>query len=87
MTDERLKDLAHEIEDSLRSPAVPERDRALLEDVHAELKTALSSLPQSVQTGSLRSKLRVAIERLEGEHPHLTSLLSKALDALSDIGV
>ena len=87
MPDEHLKNLAHEIEDSLRSPAVPERDRALLEDVHAELKTALSSPPQSVGTASLRNKLSVAVERLEGEHPRLTSLLSKTLDALSDIGV
>lgn len=87
MTDKHLKDLAAEIETSLQSGAVTEGDRAVLEQVHSEVQAALSTPAPRTAPVSLRDKLNDAIERLEGEHPRLTSLLSKSLDALSDLGI
>ena len=79
MNDKHLKDLAHEIESSLQSKDVSERDRGVLKDLQTALATPAP--------GGLRDRLSHAVERLEGEHPRLTQLLSKALDALSDVGI
>ena len=88
MTDKHLKDLATEIETSLQNDAVTEADRAVLEQVHPELQAVLARpAPLASRPAGLRDKLSHAIERLEGEHPRLTSLLSKSLDVLSDVGI
>jgi hypothetical protein len=88
MTDKHLKELASEIKTSLQSNAVTERDRAVLEQVHSELQTVLAApAPLASSPVGLRDKLTRAIEHLEGEHPRLTSLLSKSLDLLSDVGI
>jgi HPt (histidine-containing phosphotransfer) domain-containing protein len=88
MTDKHLKELATEIETSLQSGAVTDQDRAVLKQVQSELQTVLGA-PASLASppSGLRDKLTQVIERLEGEHPRLTSLLSKSLDALSDVGI
>jgi hypothetical protein len=87
MTDKHLKELAGEIGVSLQSPAVNERDRAVLEQVHTELQAVLAEPAPAKPPLGLRDKLKQAIEQLEGEHPRLTSLLSTSLDALSDVGI
>jgi hypothetical protein len=88
MTDKHLKELASEIETSLQNGAVTEEDHAVLKQVHSELQVVLSApAPLASPPSGLRDKLTQAIERLEGEHPRLTSLLSKSLDALSDVGI
>lgn len=88
MTEKHLKDLANEIESSLQSDDVSEQDRSVLTQVQSELQAALAApTPQVSATGGLRDRLSHAIERLEGEHPRLTDLLSNALDALSDVGI
>ena len=87
MTDKHLKDLAAELQTSLKNGAVSEADRTVLEQVHTEVQAALSDPAPRPAPVSLREKLQDAIERLEGEHPHITSLLSKSLDALSDLGI
>lgn len=84
MTQKHLKDLANEIESSLQQGSVSERDRSVLEQVHSEIQAALAA---PAQPENLRDRLNHAVERLEGEHPRLTSLLSKALDVLSDVGI
>ena len=85
MPHKHLEDLANQIERSLQSDHVSERDRSVLEQVHSELQTTLAR-PAS-PPASLRDRLSHAVDRLEGEHPRLTELLSKALDALSDVGI
>ena len=88
MTDKHLKELASEIGASLQDDSVSARDRAVLEQVHTELQAVLSEpAPPAKPPLSLRDKLTHAIEQLEGEHPRLTSLLSKSLDVLSDVGI
>ena len=88
MTEKHLEELADEIKASLRTGAVVEKDRALLEQVHSELKSVLSTTPEGAKPQqSLREKLAHAIEQLESDHPRLTSLLSKSLDLLSDVGI
>lgn len=88
MTEKHLKDLASEISASLQDGAVAEKDRVVLEQVHSELQAVLSTpVPVAEQPHGLRDKLRRAIEQLEGDHPRLTSLLSKSLDLLSDVGI
>jgi len=88
MTDKHLEELASEINASLRTGAVAEKDRAVLEDVHSELQAVLSApAPVAEPPRSLLDKLTQAIEQLESDHPRLTSLLSKSLDLLSDVGI
>ena len=88
MPQKHLEDLANQIESSLQSASVSERDRSVLEQVQTELQTALAT-PSQLKSApaSLRDRLGHAVDRLEGEHPRLTELLSKALDALSDVGI
>jgi hypothetical protein len=88
MSDKHLEELAGEIGSSLQGGAVTERDRAVLEPLHTELQAALAApTPQAKPPLGLRDKLKHAVEQLEGEHPRLTSLLSKSLDLLSDVGI
>jgi hypothetical protein len=88
MTDKHLEQLAEEIETSLQSGAVTEQDRTVLKQVHSELQAALAvPVPLASPPAGLRDQLSRAIEQLEGEHPRLTSLLSKSLDLLSDVGI
>jgi hypothetical protein len=84
MTQHHLKELIAEIETSLRSHDITPQDRAMLEQVHADLSATLS---EKQRAPGLRDSLNAAIERLENEHPQLTTLLAKALDALSDMGL
>ena len=88
-TDKHLEELAHEIKASLQGGAVAEKDRALLEQVHGELQSALgaSAKVAAPQHHGLRDKLAQAIEELESDHPRLTSLLSTSLDLLSDVAI
>lgn len=88
MPHKHLEDLADQIESSLQSDDVSERDRGVLEQVQSELQTALAAPTRLANSpASLRDRLGQAVDRLEGEHPRLTELLSKALDALSDVGI
>jgi hypothetical protein len=84
MTQRHLKELIAEIEASLQSDAITPPDRAMLEQVHADLT---ASLIADQPAPGLRNTLNAAIERLENEHPQLTTLLAKALDVLSDVGL
>jgi len=62
--------------------------RVLLKRVHSELQAALVvPAPLASPPVGLRDQLSRAIEQLEGEHPRLTSLLSKSLDLLSEVGI
>lgn len=79
-----LKELIAEIETSLRSSAVAPEERVMLEQVHADLTATLSA---DKPAPGLRNKLNAAIERLEDEHPQLTTTLGKVLDLLSDVGL
>jgi hypothetical protein len=88
MTHKRLEDLSNEIESSLQSDDVSESDRSVLKQVQSELQSVLAAqAPLARPPLGLRDRLTHALERLEGEHPRLSDLLSKTLDALSDIGI
>jgi uncharacterized protein (UPF0147 family) len=84
MTDKHLEELANEVRASLRDGAVAEKNRATLEQVHSELQAVLGA---AEPPRDLRNKLEHAIEQLESDHPRLTSLLSRSLDLLSEIGI
>lgn len=76
-----------ELDATLRSGrALSADDRALLERAHAELAAALAAQP-AAPTPGLRQSVGDALQRLQVEHPRLSSLLSATLDALSDVGV
>ena len=88
MTDKHLEELADEIKASLRDGAVAEHNRTALEQVHSELQAVLGgAAPVAEPPLDLRNKLKRAIEQLESDHPRLTSLLSKSLDMLSEVGI
>jgi hypothetical protein len=78
-----LKDTLAEVETALRGK-LTDADRATLEQTRSELHAALG---EGGKSSALGGGLRSALEKLEGEHPKLTAVLSKALDALSDLGV
>ena len=86
MDPKALEELIAEIDSSLEGN-LSSADRARLEQVRADLATALAAELEEHHAPSLRARLRSALEQLEGEHPQLTSLLGKTLDALSDVGV
>jgi hypothetical protein len=87
MADRTLRDLMTELDATLRSGReLSAEDRALLERAQAELAVALAAKPVTATPG-LRSSVGDALQRLQIEHPRLSSLLSATLDALSDVGV
>jgi hypothetical protein len=87
MADRTLRELMTELDATLRSGReLSAEDRALLERAHAELAAALAAKPVAATAG-LRTSVGDALQRLQIEHPRLSSLLSATLDALSDVGV
>jgi hypothetical protein len=87
MADQKLRELMNELDATLRSGRpISAEDRALLERAHAEVEVALAAKP-AAPTPRLRQSVGDALQRLQIEHPRLSSLLSSALDALSDVGV
>jgi len=92
-----LQELLSELEATLNSGSVSQQDRILLERVQADLTAAHKTQPATAQTTqtaqttaiphTLPDNLREAIDRLQVEHPKLSSVLSNALNALSDLGV
>lgn len=89
MTERPLRELLSELEQTLRSgtPITPE-DRALLSRVRADCEAALAPQPSAAGAPpTLRGNIRDALDRMQAEHPKLSSLLSRTLDTLSDLGV
>ena len=87
MTDKSIHELLTELEASLRSgQAISEQDRELLGQVHADVSAAVQAEPGQGDP-AVKSGLQAAIDQLSAKHPHLSSLLSRTLDALSDLGV
>jgi hypothetical protein len=88
MPAQSIHELLAELESTLRSGRnLSEAERARLMQVHADLKAAVSEYPSTVPPHPLGERVRDAIDRLQAEHPRLSSLLTAALDALSDLGV
>jgi hypothetical protein len=97
MPDRTLEQLLVEVDAALASDHLSDADRTLLERVRQDLAAAkhapatppVAAAQPSARAGSsqLRETLSSAIERLETQHPRLTSLLGKTLDALSDVGL
>lgn len=99
MPDKALERLLVEVNSALDDGSISQADRSLLERVREDLEAAnrAASAPVAVpapparaggrSASQLRETLSAAVERLEMQHPELTSLLGKTLDALSDLGV
>jgi Domain of unknown function (DUF4404) len=87
MATKHLSDLLPEIEAALRGDAISDHDRALLERLRGDLQANSSQNPGVQPAPALRSSLGQAIKHFEVKHPQLTGALSRALDALSDLGV
>jgi hypothetical protein len=85
MSDRSLRDTLVELETALRDRALDPQERARLQGLHAQLESALRQ-PKAAP-GSLRGELDAALARAEGDHPQLTSVLSRLLDTLSEIGL
>lgn len=86
MSDKTLRDLLTELKAQLQNDAITKAERAELQQLHSNLEAALREPAKSAKPG-LQSDVQSAVERLEGNHPKLTSLLARVLDALSDVGV
>jgi hypothetical protein len=82
-----LHELLSELEVNLRSgEPISDRDRELLDKLHADLSSAVKAHPAQ-PPAHLKPTVRDAIDQLSVKHPRLSSLLSATLDALSDLGV
>ena len=87
MSDKSIHELLTELEASLRGgQAISEQDRELLGKVHAEVSAAVRAKPGH-SVPSVKPGVQTAIDQLSAKYPHLSSLLSRTLDALSDLGV
>ena len=86
MSDKTLRDLLAELKAQLQNDTIAKSDRAELQQLHSNIEAALRESAKSAKPG-LQSEVQRAVERLERDHPKLTSLLSRVLDALSDVGV
>ena len=86
MPDKTIHELLVELEASLRGgDAINDEDRALVRDLHADLNAAVAK--PAAAPANLRPNLSAAVDSLSARHPRLSSLLSRALDALSDVGL
>jgi hypothetical protein len=86
-----LHELLSELAAALRTGSISDADRAQLQQLHTELSGVLAEAQKPgskpAPAPELRTDVRGAIERLEEEHPRLTSVLSRVLDTLSELGV
>jgi hypothetical protein len=82
--DEILAELheALEASDGTLDPALCSELRAAASEIEAALGDGPATL-----SGSLRERLRVAVEQFEESHPRLTSIVGRIADALSDLGI
>jgi hypothetical protein len=88
MPPQTIHELLAELESSLRSGAnLSDAERARLTQVHADLKAAVSVHPSAPPPHPLSERVREAVERLQVDHPRLSSLLTATLEALSDLGL
>ena len=85
MSERSLRDTLAELEAALKDRALDPQERTRLQGLHAQLQAALSQ-PKAAP-GSLRRELDDALARAQGDHPQLTSVLSRLLDTLSEIGL
>jgi hypothetical protein len=82
-----LQELLLELDETLRSGGtIKDEDRELLEQLHVDLTAVLGPEP-TPEPHTLRDHISDAIDRVQAEHPRLSSLLSATLDALSDLGL
>ena len=87
MSSKSLQTLVHEIEETLRAGGpIKQDDRDLLMQLKRDLNAVLDAQPMT-GTSPLRDRLSDAVNRLQADHPRLSSLLSATFDALSDLGV
>lgn len=84
MSQRSLRDTLAELEAALQDRTLDPQERTRLQSLHAQLEAAAS---QKSAPGSLRGELDAALARAEGDHPQLTSVLSRLLDTLSEIGL
>jgi hypothetical protein len=87
MPDKPLKEVLVELDSALRTANIQADDRKLIESVHQDVSLALTQQPSAAVPAHLPDSLRRAIERVQVEHPRLSSALTNALNALSEIGL
>jgi hypothetical protein len=87
MPDKPVKELLDELDSALRTANIPADDRQLIERVHEDLARTFVQQPSAAVPSHLPDALRRAIERVQVEHPRLSSALTNALNALSEIGL
>ena len=81
-----LKELRSELE---RTPSLQERDRKHLEELVEETEKALLSSGEALgpPQHSTIDRLTDTTQRIEVSHPQLTAILSRVIDALSNMGI
>lgn len=82
-----LRESLAELNTTLQQGNIDSAERARLLQLHAELSAQLDKSSDAGASHGLRAELSTALERAERSHPHITSALSRVLDALSDLGV
>ena len=85
--DRRLHEALNEVHELLESTAdLQEEDRAELRSAIREIQVALDKDPES-DSGSVRDRLKAAVERFEESHPRLTEMVGRIADSLAELGI
>jgi hypothetical protein len=88
MEKQQLRDQLAALHGALgEADAVDPEARALLQQVMADIRSALERSEPSGRSESLTDRLRVAVERFEGTHPALTEAAGRVIDTLSNLGI
>jgi len=88
MEKQQLHDQLAALHGALRdADAVDPEARALLQQVMADIRSALERSEQGGRSESLTERLRVAARRFEGTHPALTAAAGRVIDTLSNLGI
>ncbi len=62
-------------------------DRDELTSAIGEIRDALGDPAAESESGTLRGRLRAAVERFEDRHPELTKVIGRVADSLSEMGI
>jgi hypothetical protein len=85
--DRQLHEALNEVHELLEDTAdLQEEDRAELRSAIREIRVALDAGAES-DAGSIRERLKAAVERFEESHPRLTEMVGRIADSLAELGI
>lgn len=86
---EKLRATVAELEQQLRElTSVDDESRQVLEDAVREIRATLREEDRTqIQQDSLAQRLSDLVQKFEGEHPTLTSIIGRIADGLGQMGI